>query len=100
MGIRHWWREQFDWPELDFRAHRIPHFKEQVMDQKMKQEAPAPDQHSGEETMRDWNTVQEDLGKSITERIRIPNGSLYRTIVYHSQGTGPSAVSMVFVPHA
>jgi hypothetical protein len=56
---------------------------------------PKPDERlgaSGDETRRDWEIVQQDVDESKTERLKVRNGWLYRTIV---QG---SAVALVFVP--
>lgn len=44
------------------------------------------------ETRRDWKVVQQDVGKSTTDRLRVLNGYLYRTVM---EATGQ--VSMVFV---
>ena len=43
------------------------------------------------ETRRDWKVVQEDAGKSVTDRLRVMDGYLYRTILENGQ------VAMVFV---
>jgi hypothetical protein len=49
-----------------------------------------------DDTRKDWEVVQEDVGKSVTERLHFLGGWLVRTIVEST--TGPSAVSMVFIP--
>jgi hypothetical protein len=51
-----------------------------------------PDQT--EETRRDWEVVQKN-NTDVTERLRVINGWLYRTIV---NGPSANAVAMVFVP--
>ncbi|MET0742966.1 MAG: hypothetical protein ABWY78_06305 [Microvirga sp.] len=50
-----------------------------------------PTPPASEETLRDWETVQENEG-DVTERLRVKAGWLYRTIV---KGVG---VACVFVP--
>ena len=47
------------------------------------------------ETRRDWEVLQENVGESKTERLRIGGGWLFRTIVTLDEGL---AVAMVFVP--
>jgi hypothetical protein len=44
-----------------------------------------------EETRRDWEVVQENVGKDKTERLKVLHGWLYRVITH--QGS----VSVVFV---
>lgn len=43
------------------------------------------------ETRRDWQVVQEDVGKSKTDRLRVLDGYLYRVVMETGQ------VSVVFV---
>lgn len=49
------------------------------------------------ETRRDWETLQEDVGESKTERLRVGGGWLFRTTVERADQV---AVAMVFVPSA
>ena len=48
------------------------------------------------ETRRDWEVVQENVGESKTERLRVLGGWLFRTTI--EREVGPVAVAMVFVP--
>lgn len=48
---------------------------------------------SNDETLRDWETIQEDVNQSKTERLKVHNGWLYRTT-----NTQSGNVAMVFVP--
>ena len=50
------------------------------------------------ETRRDWEILQEDIGISKTERLRIAGGWLVRTIIIVDGD--PHAVAMVFIPSA
>jgi hypothetical protein len=50
-----------------------------------------PSEYNPNETRRDWETLQKDPD-SITQRLRIQGGWLYRTVM----STGSS--SLVFVP--
>jgi hypothetical protein len=51
----------------------------------------SPPEPATAETRRDWQIVQEDVGQSKTDRLKVADGYLYRTTV-------PSAgVAMVFV---
>jgi hypothetical protein len=50
------------------------------------------------ETRRDWEIVQENVGESKTERLRVLSGWLYRTTVFAT--TGAIGVAMVVVPAA
>jgi hypothetical protein len=43
------------------------------------------------ETRREWRVVQEDADKSVTDRLRVVDGYLYRTVMANG------AVAMVFV---
>jgi hypothetical protein len=43
------------------------------------------------DTRRDWEVVQEDTGESKTDRLRVLDGYLYRTVMHNG------AVAMVFV---
>jgi hypothetical protein len=43
------------------------------------------------ETRRDWKVVQQDVGKSTTDRLRVMDGYLYRVVMDSGQ------VAMVFV---
>jgi hypothetical protein len=52
-------------------------------------------QEPATDTRRDWETVQEDVGASKTERLRIGTGWLVRTTVYTS--TGGIGTAMIFV---
>lgn len=49
-----------------------------------------PEENDGE-TRKDWKVVQEDVGKSRTDRLRVMDGYLYRTVMENGQ------VAMVFV---
>lgn len=44
------------------------------------------------ETLRDWEVIQENVGVDKTERLRIQQGWLYRTVV------GEKAVALIFIP--
>lgn len=50
---------------------------------------PKPEVQEG--TRRDWSVVQDDPGKSTTDRLRVRDGWLYRTVV-------GGQVAMVYVP--
>lgn len=43
------------------------------------------------ETRRDWKVVQQDVGKSVTDRLRVMDGYIYRVVMESGQ------VSIVFV---
>ena len=43
------------------------------------------------ETRRDWQVVQQDVGKSVTDRLRVMDGYLYRVVMESGQ------VAVVFV---
>lgn len=43
------------------------------------------------DTRRDWEVVQEDTGESKTDRLRVLDGYLYRTVLQNG------SVAMVFV---
>lgn len=49
------------------------------------------------ETKRDWETIQEDVHESKTQRLKITGGRLYRTVLVLADGTA-SAVALVYVP--
>lgn len=51
-----------------------------------------PLQPPSNETLRDWEVVQENVDSDKTERLRVMSGWLYRTTV---KGVG---VALVFVP--
>lgn len=43
------------------------------------------------ETRRDWTVVQQDVGKSVTDRLRVMDGYIYRVVMESGQ------ISIVFV---
>jgi hypothetical protein len=45
-----------------------------------------------DDTLRDWELVQEDEGESKTERLKVSGGWLYRTTL------AAGAVALVYVP--
>lgn len=52
-----------------------------------------------DDTRKDWTVIQEDTGRSRTDRLQVLGGHLLRTIVSNRAGD-PVAVAMVFVSGA